>query len=104
MTNKTTNDKERIDAIPRGAHVLGVDAEGRTHLFALGHPLDIWVVDPDGGECLHHEEIYQQSLLDWAMFVGERCGWDVRHGIEKAPGEDLFDPEPVPPTREEVLA
>lgn len=103
MTEPTPNDKERIAAIPRSARVLGVDAEGRTHLFDIAHPLEIWVVDTDANDCVHYVESPDRSLTDWVLFVAERCGWGVRHHVERDAFEGLLADEPTPPTREEVL-
>jgi hypothetical protein len=104
MNGNRPNDKERIDEIPRSARVLGTDAEGRHHLYHIRYPTEVWVVDADGQACLHYAELGERSLVAWALFVADECGWDRRHHIEKPAGADLFDPEPTPPTREEVLA
>ena len=103
MPNDTPDAKERIDAIPRTARVLGIDDHGRTHLYDLRHPLEIWVVDTEAERCVHYREIGESSLVDWALFVADDYGWDTRHHIEKQAFEGLLDPEPTPPTREEVL-
>lgn len=96
-----TERKERIDAIPRHASVLGVDSNNRVHLFDH-RPTEIWVVDRHGTRCLHYVAT-PKPLSEWVAFVAERCGWDRRHRVELGAGERLFDSEPTPPTRAEVL-
>lgn len=103
MSTTTTNDKERIDAIPPRAAVLGIDAAGRPHLFAHGDPLDVWVLDPDATAVAHHEAITTRPLSAWVGFVADRCGWDVRHRIEDPPFTGLLEAERTPPTRAELL-
>lgn len=104
MNGTHAADKERIDAIPRSARVLGTDAAGRHHLYSLAHPAAVWVVDADGRECLHYTALGERTLTAWVLFVADRCGWDRRHHVEKGAFDGLLDPEPTPPTREQVLA
>ena len=103
MSESTPNDKERIDAIPRSARVLGIDAAGRPHLYDLRHPLEIWVLNRAADACVHYVEAGESSLVDWALFVADKCGWDRRHRIEEPAFSGLFDAEATPPRREEVL-
>lgn len=96
-------DKERIDAIPETAAVLGIDSADRPHLFAHRHGRTaIWVLDPAGDTCEHFLAT-ERPLSAWVAFVADRTGWRVRHHVEKPAGADLFDAEATPPTREEVL-
>ena len=103
MATDTPPAKERIDAIPPSARVLGIDADGRPHLYHLEHPLEIWVLTADHESCVHYVAAPDRSLVDWALFVDDRCGWDRRHRIEEPAFSGLFDGEPVPPTRLEVI-
>lgn len=103
MTESTTNRKERIDAIPPSARVLGIDAAGRPHLYDLAHPLEIWVLNRAHDTCVHYVEAADRSLVDWALFVDDKCGWDRRHRIEAPAFSGLFDGEVTPPARSEVL-
>lgn len=102
MSTTDYDGKERIDAIPERATVLGIDTEGRVHLFSHRHTTEIWVSDA----AREYVELYERTTRPpsaWAQFVASDCGWDCRHRIEKPAGADLFDPEATPPTREEVF-
>ena len=97
------HDRDSIDAIPRTASVVGIDSKGRPHLTSVYGDLEIWVLDADGTECLHYADGGGRELSEWVQFVADKCGWDVRHRVELPAGAGLFEAEPVPPTRAEVL-
>jgi hypothetical protein len=97
------DDRERIDAIPPRAVVLGIDTEDRPHLFTTGREYEIWVLDETGTECVHHVGPTARPPSEWVAFVAQKCGWACRHRIELDAGEGLLDPEATPPTRAEVI-
>jgi len=96
-------DRERIDAIPRRAVVLGIDAADRPHLFTTGSTYEIWVLNADGTQCVHHVGPTERPPSEWVAFVAEKCGWNVRHRVEAPAGAGLLATTPTPPTRREVL-
>jgi len=97
------DDRERIDAIPRQAVVLGIDDHHRAHLFTTGSTYEIWVLNAAGDACVHHVGPTERPPSEWVAFVDERCGWTVRQQVELRPGEGLLDDEELPPTRSEVI-
>ena len=96
-------DRERIDAIPRRASVVGIDTDGRAHLSSIYGDLEIWVLNSEGTEVVHYANGGDRELSSWVEFVAERCGWKTRHRVELPAGAGLFDDEALPPTRSEVL-
>jgi len=97
------DDRERIDAIPRRASVVGIDTNGRAHLASIYGDLEIWVLNERGTDVVHYATGGDRELTAWVEFVGERCGWDVRHRVELPAGAGLLEDEELPPTRSQVL-
>jgi len=100
MTENDTDTKERIDAIPESAYVLGIDAKGRIHLHDMGDPDRVWVVVDSSCE---HYKAFDGSIASWIDYTAEHIGWKCRHFVERPAFAGLFEDKELPPTRAEVL-